>query len=477
MFKEKLSIKIKNLLEEKFTYFILLVISISSYFFEYHGVLIFILFIFIFNGLLFKFFFGKNFEFFFKNFFLVDDKKFGYCLKPNSSSKDENSLIFDRFIYNIESKKIRDLNFFKRQNRNNVKIDKHGYRINFNDIDSDFCSKSSKNLKILCSGGSTTFGSFLNNNETWPALLEYELKTNGVDCNVINGGVPGWNSSNEVLRFITDVERIKPDIVILHQGWNDEFVFSELRNKDFCENNFKRGVESALHFHTNKKLNIFKYNPILFNIFKLFFLTKFKKTMNFENLDRWKVLYEKKYFEIWQENLNKFRLICDKNNIKLYIVDYPCLANFFDNKTLRKYIIKNSRLSEDYAEYQAISKLLISIFLKHQNFAKLISLDNKFENLNPEARLKFFFDEIHMTEKGNSYLAKIVSKTLINQFEKNFDNFYKNTRDREKINLNSIIKKKFNFIDNAINKKMIEKFLDKKSFNPKDISTFNYTLD
>ena len=477
MFKEKLLIKIKNLLEEKFIYFLLLIISINLYFFEQYKTLFFILFIFVFNCLIFPIFFGKNFEYFFKNFFLIDNKKFGYSLKPNANSKDESLLIFDRFIYGVEKKNNQDLNFFKSINRKDVKIDELGYRINLVNNKNYFNPKSSKSIKILCSGGSTTFGSFLNNNETWPALLENELRTKGIDCNVINGGVPGWNSSNEFSRFLTDVDRIKPNLVILHQGWNDEFVFSELKKKELCENNFERGIESALHFHTKIKLNIFKYNPILFNILKLFFSFKFKEKMNFENFNRWKVLYEKKFFEIWQNNLNKFRLLCDKNNIKLYIVDYPCLAHFFDNKSLRNFIIKNSRLTEDYAEYQAISKLLISIFLKYQNFAKLIPLDNKFENLSPEERLEYFFDEIHMTEKGNLYLAKIISKTLTTHFDNNFNKFYNNVGDKEKINFNSIINKKFNFIDHKINKKMIEKFLNKKSFNKKDISTFNYTLD
>ena len=82
-----------------------------------------------------------------------------------------------------------------------------------------------------------------------------------------------------------------------------------------------------------------------------------------------------------------------------------------------------------------------------------------------------------MTEKGNLYLAKIISKTLEAHYDNNFKDFYKNITDKEKINFNSIINKSYNFIDQKINKKMIEKFLNKKSFSQKELSTFNYTLD
>ena len=40
----------------------------------------------------------------------------------------------------------------------------------------------------------------------------------------------GWSSENELRRFKNEIIFYEPDILLLHQGWNEEFYFSSLRN-------------------------------------------------------------------------------------------------------------------------------------------------------------------------------------------------------------------------------------------------------
>ena len=289
--------------------------------------------------------------------------------------------------------------------------------------------------------------------------------------------MPGWSSGNEIIRLKNEIENIKPDIIILHQGWNDEFIFSELNNYNFLKKNQLRGTESALHFHISKNLRIFKYNPILFMIMKKYFSKKFTNNLDFKNKKRWETLLFKKYFEIWQNNLLEFRKISDEYQIKLYITDYPCLVDFFDSKSTRDYFVKNSRLDFDYAQYQAISKLLISIFIRNQNYAKPIDLGDYHLKISPEDKLKYFFDEIHLTNKGNIFLSSVISKEILKDINKSFNNIYQNKNDKKSIDFNLLIQSKYQFIDYFIKKKIVEKHLDNNSLTKNQISTFNYTLN
>ena len=47
----------------------------------------------------------------------------------------------------------------------------------------------------------------------------------GHNVEVINGGVFGWSSENELRRFKNEIIFYEPDILLLHQGWNEEFYF------------------------------------------------------------------------------------------------------------------------------------------------------------------------------------------------------------------------------------------------------------
>ena len=474
MYKEKILLKLKKLLENNYVIFFLISIVVISILIQNFLILFLTSFLLLFNYFIFKFFFGKNFIYFFKNYFLIDDIKYGYKLKPDTNSKNVKPFIFDRFIYSNYNNNLNEIENYTNEKRKYLNVDKNGYRLNSNSYQ---INKDKKKLKIFCSGGSTTFGSFLNNNETWPAILERQLIINGINSEVINGGVPGWSSGNEIIRLKNEIENIKPDIIILHQGWNDEFIFSELNNYNFLKKNQLRGTESALHFHVSKNLQIFKYNPILFMIMKKYFSKKFSNNIDFKNKKRWETLLFKKYFEIWQNNLLEFRKISDEYQIKLYITDYPCLVDFFDSKSTRDYLVKNSRLDFDYAQYQAISKLLISTFIRNQNYAKPIDLGDYHLKISAEDKLKYFFDEIHLTNKGNIFLSNVISKEILKDLNKNFNNIYQNKNDKKSIDFNLLIQSKYQFIDYFIKKKIVEKHLDSNSLTKDQISTFNYTLN
>lgn len=76
--------------------------------------------------------------------------------------------------------------------------------------------------RIVCIGGSTTYGTRnLNEADCWPRRLESCLRVEGASVEVINAGVPAYNSA-ECLQLLREkVLQLNPDIIIIYISVND----------------------------------------------------------------------------------------------------------------------------------------------------------------------------------------------------------------------------------------------------------------
>jgi len=74
-----------------------------------------------------------------------------------------------------------------------------------------------KKQRILILGDSYTFGMFLNNQDSYPAILD----TKYPDREVINGGVIGYTVTDEASMFIERSKYLEPDITVLQALDND----------------------------------------------------------------------------------------------------------------------------------------------------------------------------------------------------------------------------------------------------------------
>lgn len=91
------------------------------------------------------------------------------------------------------------------------------------------------NYRILCMGGSTTYGFKLDRYEqAWPAQLDsflnVQLANNGAfhkkykGVEVINSGLEAGSSAEELAQYIFKYHYYKPDMVVLHTGLNDALI-------------------------------------------------------------------------------------------------------------------------------------------------------------------------------------------------------------------------------------------------------------
>lgn len=91
---------------------------------------------------------------------------------------------------------------------------------------------------IVTLGGSAAFGYLVSNGETAADLLEQKFRSDGIAIEVQNGGVPGYNLNQTIVRFRERIAPLKPDFVLLYLGWNDlPYVVSETPD----ESRFFRG--------------------------------------------------------------------------------------------------------------------------------------------------------------------------------------------------------------------------------------------
>lgn len=77
--------------------------------------------------------------------------------------------------------------------------------------------------RILCVGGSTTFGLYTSaNDKTWPAQVQRILHERGyTGVEVLNGGVPAWDLRTSQTNLELRLYGLKPDVVICYHAYND----------------------------------------------------------------------------------------------------------------------------------------------------------------------------------------------------------------------------------------------------------------
>ena len=75
---------------------------------------------------------------------------------------------------------------------------------------------------ILTIGDSHTFGSGVDQNQTYPDILEQNLTlTYGKVIDVVNGGVPAYGWLEELNQITESLEKFSPDVVVMQTSWND----------------------------------------------------------------------------------------------------------------------------------------------------------------------------------------------------------------------------------------------------------------
>lgn len=260
------------------------------------------------------------------------------------------------------------------------------------------------NFKILTLGGSTTDGWYTHysNGETWPKILDdicYENKNNFRKCSVINGGVGGYNSSQELLKLVTSGsilnEKIK--LIIAYNGINEITGYRGTNN--FINYNLPFFTSEMALMYTNKKW--FKQSRDFINLLPninsfIRYLTgsqtyKIEKSIQLSKND-FKDLVNKNskinsVVDRWVLNTSLMNSISKEIDSKFFVFLQPTLGL----KESANFIPKNSNDFE----------LLASLDKEY-----LASINNLYQKLRAECLKKYYCIDLSLIKfaNGNSYI-------------------------------------------------------------------------
>lgn len=109
-----------------------------------------------------------------------------------------------------------------------------------------FVEKPRDVYRIVCMGGSTTFGlGEADETMTYPAQLETDLNRmlpGKRHFEVINAGTPGWSSAESLINLHFRVLELSPDMVIVYEGINDTFAMRKPEEGKSDNSNFRKIV-------------------------------------------------------------------------------------------------------------------------------------------------------------------------------------------------------------------------------------------
>ena len=110
----------------------------------------------------------------------------------------------------------------------------------------------------------------------------------------------GYDSFQELQNLKNYLLQLKPDILILHQGWNEEFDFSALGCGNYFRPNHARKYFEKHYFYTNN-IPFFPYKSLL-AVLSFRFIRRYiclERNMSFQRKRRWNVLLDDGYIKNW----------------------------------------------------------------------------------------------------------------------------------------------------------------------------------
>ena len=431
----------------------------------------------LFRGLLYVSY-GLQYRYAIFTYLLVDHPTYGTTLRKNTITKNLPFRLFDIFAFPINSGRIIDLKE-NLEKRNIFSVNDLGFR----GRTFDPVHKAAK-LRIFCLGGSTTAGHCVCDEETWPVHLESALRERGFDAEVINAGTHGWTSYKDYLRYKNEIVNYHADIILIHEGWNEEFLWSCLSLGKTWKPKLARNVreEHMLYSPPSRFLSSDRFFSkfLAIQAFRKRFV--FKRNMSFQNPKRWQGLMQREYVRAWVENMLEIAKVAKQNKTLLYTIDYPGLVSTDDTPSNRDIYIKGKglRLTPLFADYQATSKARIEEALSLCSAAiPVLRVIEDMSSYTGYERLPLFLDEIHLSGQGNKLLARAIAERLAG--DEAFQARYKGAKES---NVDLAPGKANSIMDKAgINSYAIDRFITKtmdalsgkKAEDSSNIPTERYT--
>ena len=355
---------------------------------------------------------GSHYKHWLYGFMLVDHPQYGFRFRRSVDAAKVEFPLFDRVLFSAGTRPSDDTTT-NQQQRLRFTTNSLGFR------GAEFSIQKNPDVtRIFCVGGSTTASTFCHDSETWPSQLQHLLDNAGYAVEVINAGTLGWYSYQSRQLICSEISQYHPDIILLHEGWNEEFMYSSLQLGKDWQPGMIRNAREAYNLYSAPSPLMSSTASISFSLLAQHYCKRYRfaPNMSFDNPARWQMLKEPAYLQAWFDNMLAIADCCSTAGSLLYTLNYPGLTGIADLPQHRKAYIENTRLTASYADYQAISKFRIDQTFEHtRRFIPCLDIDQAFQGIDGIERVALFEDELHMSAAGNAKLALNLFNQLLQQ--------------------------------------------------------------
>lgn len=256
--------------------------------------------------------------------------------------------------------------------------------------------------RIVALGSSTTDPTtFLMDKEhgpdNWPKLLNDICQANGKKCVVYNGGIGGFTSSQEVIKFIRDVVPLKPDVVISLNGGNELYYYS--RPYPFTHHYQLKLFNKLVGKHQHHLWGYFPSTLFIAN----YLLNKGPKFPIYEG-----TAYEMPPAQIWSINTRTMNAVAKEHGMQYFVFLQPLVGfgNYIKSAKDEEYL-KVSEEQDKYLTYLTQTYTEASLTCAKAPFCT--DLTSLFDG-----KKDLFSDPRHPNREGDVMIANAIYQQLIN---------------------------------------------------------------
>ncbi len=267
--------------------------------------------------------------------------------------------------------------------------------------------------RIMFLGDSVVFGFGVDESDIVTSKVEQLMNSQGKNVEVINTGVPSYNTEQEVAYFETQGFRYSPDWVILGFYWNDVSDKSDVKvSKDgwLIERDVNEGQVSALKkFWITERgysiRNLIKRSRLIYGLMQGYKIFNSRGSVNLNSNLRTDILNGKEtgyLTDRWGEiekAMKKFGKLAEAYSFKPVIVVFPIPPT----------------LAESYPKSKFVDT--VRGIAKRSNIP-LVDLEPEFRAAYKGHESLFIpYDSDHPNAAGHAVAAKAISRFLINSFD------------------------------------------------------------
>jgi lysophospholipase L1-like esterase len=279
---------------------------------------------------------------------------------------------------------------------------------------------------LICIGGSTTECRFLSDDQTWPYLLQQQLKDTVPQLWINNAGIDGHSTFGHLLLLKEYIIKLKPRYVMLLTGVND----LETEKPE----TFDMMNENNINFHSVKSFfkSVINKTEIGATVFQLYAIKlAYKKGLIHKELDfktlpdtllstsfqQQKLSTQQHFVKGYKERLQQIATICLENGVQPVFLTQPSLHGAYTDPATgvrmdNKYLPSTVPVSNNALQQKVLDEYNRAI-LSLRPQVTVIHLDS----LMPKSTA-YYYDFIHFNKAGAQKVAQLLAVELNRQLFK-----------------------------------------------------------